>query len=138
MATFNPATGIRDYLGNIIDGSYNLIGTKTSYCVTCANGDSFRIAGVQPGPSRLLAIVTSCGDLQMAYVPITADPPAATATLTPSVNTSLLLMGGPTNRVNYVYIPKDETTLHFYCKRAGTFWAAFLNCPDQMNDDPTP
>ena len=133
MATTKVAP-IKDYLGNVIDGSYNL-NAKDIFCVTCSNGDTFKIDDIK---RRLCAISTTCGDLVMSYIqqPLAAAPaaPALPASLPLSLEGRILITDR--EHPSWFYIPKGVETLYFYAGRQGQFNAIFMDAPDQFEDSP--
>ena len=125
---------IKDYLGHIVDGSYNM-NVSDIYCVTCANADTFKIDHIK---RRVCAISTTCGDLVMSFTqqPLAAAPapPALPASLPLSLEGRILITDR--EHPSWFYIPKGVETLYFYCGRAGQFNAIFMDAPEQMEDAP--
>ena len=132
MATWSQLTALKDYLGNTVDGCFNLDSPST-YCVAPDDSDTFYIENISK-QGNVIGITTSCGDLQMSFEgEITRSAPVPRDALPLSLERRIFIPAG--QKIVWRYIPEGTDTIWFFNETAGLFNAVILTCPDQFQDE---
>jgi hypothetical protein len=136
MSSYPYLTPLKDYLGNIVDGCFNLDSSQRFNCFA-GNNDAFAITKPTK-PYNVMGVCTTCGDLWCSMTTSLTSAPAAPPTLPATLSTlqSDRFMIPDREHLYWYYVPEDVVTLNFFCVRQGSFMAVFVQGPEQMQDKP--